>query len=275
MPVTRSLRNTFAIIFFAIALSAAGCAMSNLDRNSQITACEADEYIVRLQQSEQARERLQARFNQCRAEAESMKAEISNAKIESLEKEALIRQLDAQIASRQQMIDEAVVEVVRAKAKLRSIESRAEAASTMAEAEIALKSLRARDLSESGGASDQFGKAESLLKMSAHEFKRENYGGALYLAGQAKAQIKAMKIGIKRQESDKLIAGEVLFRPPLSLILIKRSNLRKIPDLDSEVLRVLEKGMPVIGYSHKNEWVRIHTEDGQSGWVHQSLIQGR
>ena len=42
------------------------------------------------------------------------------------------------------MLDEAVVEVVRTKAKLRSIESRAEAASSMAEAEIALKGLAER-----------------------------------------------------------------------------------------------------------------------------------
>lgn len=276
MSVTQPVRNAFAILLCAIALSAAGCSMSKLGRNSQITACEADEYAVRLQQSEQTRESLCGQLDQCRAEVESLKAEISKAKIELLEKAALIRQLDSQLAGRQQMIDEAVVEVVRAKAKLRSIESRAEAASTMAEAEIALKSLKGRDFSESSGeASGQFDKAESMLKMSAGEFRRENYGGALYLAGQAKAQIKAIKVSFKQQENGELITGEVLFRPPLPLILIKRSNLRTVPDLGSDVLQVLEKGTPVIGYSHKDEWVRIQMEDGPSGWVHQSLIQGR
>lgn len=273
--MTRCLPKTLGTVLCALAFSAAGCSMSGVGRAPQLNPCDADEYIVRLKQSEQVQEQLRNQLDQCRAEAESLKAEISNTKIELLEKGALIRQLDSQVASRQQMVDEAVVEVVRAKAKLRSIESRAEAASTMAEAEIALKTLKAMEISDADGASDQFGKAESMLKMSASEFKRENYGGALYLAGQAKAQIKAIQGSLKQQSSSQLIAGEVLFRPPLPLILIKRSNLRKVPDLDAEVLRVLEKGMPVIGYSHKDNWVRVQMEDGESGWIHQSLIQGR
>jgi hypothetical protein len=237
--------------------------------------CEEDKYIAGLKQSEHLQEQLQSQLSQCQAEAESLRAEIRRSQIELLEKGALIRQLDTQIAYRQQMIDEAVVEVVRAKAKLRSIESRAEAASTMAETEIALKGLKAHNFSLSDGASDQFDKAKTMLTMSADEFKRENYGGALYLAGQAKSQIKAIQSSRNHDVSDELIAGEVLFRPPLSLLLLKRSNLRKVPDLDSEVLHVLEKGTPIIGYSHKDDWIRVQMEDGESGWVHQSLITGR
>lgn len=276
MRVPRLTHTTIGIVLAcAIALGAVGCPKSRLSGSPQIGPCETDEYIVRLKQTEQARENLQDQLDQCRAETESLKAEISKTKIELLEKAALVRQLDTQLANRQLMIDEAVVEVVRAKAKLRSIESRAEAASTMAEAEIALKSLKERDLSDSANASSQYFKAESLLKMSAREFKRENYGGALYLAGQAKARIKAIQGSLNQSSGRTLIDGEVLFRPFLPLILIKRSNLRKLPDLDSEVLRVLAEGLSVIGYSHKDDWVRIQVEDGQSGWVHQGLVRER
>lgn len=57
--------------------------------------------------------------------------------------------------------------------------------------------------------------------------------------------------------------------------LIKRSNLRTGPDLSSAVERVLENGTPVVGYSHKDEWIRVRTESGEFGWVHQRLVGAR
>jgi len=271
MTVKKSPRTSFVTVLFITLLGIAGCPTSSLRPSSQTTPCEDDRYITQLKRSEQ----LQEQLSDCQIEAESLQSEIRRSQIDTLEKGALIQQLEAQISNQQQMIDEAVVEVVRAKAKLRSIESRAEAASTMAETEIALKGLKTRNFSETGGASGQFDKAESLLRMSADEFKRENYGGALYLSGQAKALIKAIQSRRNHEVSAEMLVGEVVFSPPLPLILLKRSNLRKAPDLDSDVLQVLEKGMPIIGYSHKDDWIRVHMENGESGWIHQSLIQGR
>ena len=264
---------TLGIVLCTAFIGATGCLQSNVRQTGRKNPYEEDKYIAKLKQSGQLQEQLQSQLDDCRAEAESLRAAAQKTQIELLEKGALIRQLDSQLSARQQMIDDAVVEVVRAKAKLRSIESRAEAASAMAETEIALKGLKAYEFPGPKGASDQFDKAESMLKMSADEFQRENYGGALYLAGQAKAQIKAIQSSRNHEEREELIAGEVLFRPPLPLILLKRSNLRRVPDIDSDVLRVLEKGMPITGYSHKDDWVRVQMEDGGSGWIHQSLIK--
>jgi hypothetical protein len=273
MTGKRSTWKTIGIVLCTALIGASGCTLSSMHQTAPENSCEEDKYIVRLKQSEQLREQLHRQLTDCQAEAESLRTENRSARIELLEKGALIRQLDAQLSYRQQLIDEAVLEVVRAKAKLRSIESRAEAASAMAETEIALKGLKEKDFQGSNGASDQYDKVESMLKMSADEFKRENYGGALYLAGQAKVQIKAIQSSRSHEAGDELTAGEVLFRPSLPLIVLKRSNLRKFPDLDSEVLRVLEKGMPITGYSHKDVWVRVRFEDGESGWIHQSLIK--
>ena len=258
-------------VVFITLVAIAGCRMSSLRPSPQATACDDSKYIAQLKRSEQ----LQEQLGNCQAEAESLRAEIRESQIELLEKGAQIQQLETQKSYQQQMIDEAVVEVVRTKAKLRSIESRAEAASAMAETEIALKALKNQNFSDAYGASGPFDKAESLLRMSTDEFKRENYGGALYLSGQAKAQIKAIQSSHSHAAAPEMLAGEVVFSPPLPLTLLKRSNLRKAPDLNAEVLRVLEKGMPIIGYSHKDDWIRAQMEDGESGWIHQSLIQGR
>jgi hypothetical protein len=71
-------------------------------------------------------------------------------------------------------------EAVRAMARLRSLATRAEAASAMAEAEVTVQQVRQRspraDLAE----------ADRLLHTAGTEFEAENYGGAVYLATQAK-----------------------------------------------------------------------------------------
>ena len=255
-------------------LLATGCAVARTPKaEGGDDACR--KVSARLKQQERLADQLRQQLEQSQAQTESRKSEIGRLQIKLLEKEALIRQLQDKASLQQQTIDEAVLEVVRAKAKLRSIESRAEAASTMAETEIALKTLKGQVLSPSTTVAGSIQKAESLLKMSTVEFKRENYGGALYLAGQARAQITAIQSGRQHALADDMLPGEKTFKPPLALILLKRSNLRKAPDLSSHVLRVLEKGTRIVGYSHKGEWIRVRTEAGESGWIHQSLVGGR
>jgi hypothetical protein len=170
-------------------------------------------------------------------------------------------------------LDGAIQEVVRAKAKLASLESKAEAASNMAEAEIALRNLKVE--LGAGEKDPDVIKAKQLMKMSALEFNKENYGGALYLTSQAMSHIKAGQIRMRPLEKIPVIKGEILFAEPLSLRVLKTSNLREAPDLKSKVLTTLGKGAPVVGYSYKGEWVRVHSEQGIHGWIFQTLVGAR
>jgi len=211
---------------------------------------------------------------------ESQEDEIAKSKLRILEKEAQVKALEERLNSQQIMLDEAIQEVVRAKAKLRSLETKAEAASDMAEAEIAVKALKVKLAGRSRD--PEIAKAEQLLNMSVKEFERENYGGALYLTTQAKSNIKAaeMRLGGRKMPSDgrkelKPVAGEALFAQPIPLQVLKTSNLRELPDLKSNILATLEKGTPLIGYSYKDQWVRVTMEDGTVGWIFQTLVDGR
>lgn len=91
-----------------------------------------------------------------------------------------VQDRDAQIADLQRRLSEAMNEAVRAMARLRTLATRAEAASAMAEAEVTVQQVRQRspraDLAE----------ADRLLHTASVEFEAENYGGAVYLATQAK-----------------------------------------------------------------------------------------
>jgi hypothetical protein len=200
---------------------------------------------------------------------------IGRLQLQLLERDARYRAIEGQISSQQDRLDEAVVEVVRTKAKLRSIESRAEAASSIAEAEIALKGLKDRMEAIEVNPGDDVQKAEALVRMSTSEFKKENYGGALYLAGQAQSQIRAIESRLVRPEDQSAVPGEVLFALPLPLKVVKRSNLRQGPSLQAKIERTLDTDEPIIGYSYKEEWIRVQTEDGIRGWIFQTLVSER
>src|SRR5213075_1567885 len=97
--------------------------------------------------------------------------------------ELKVLEQEAQVAELQSRLDDARREVVRAMAKLQSLATRAEAASGMAEAEIALQALCTNG---SGPPSPEWGQGNQLLQLATAEFDKQNYAGALYLATEAK-----------------------------------------------------------------------------------------
>lgn len=179
---------------------------------------------------------------------------------------------DARVKDINRRLDEATLEVVRAKAKLQSLESKAEAASTLAEGEIAMKALK----SKVAGVNDPgLVQAEALLSASNQELKKENYGGALYLAAQAKTVIKEQQDRLKGLEENSKMEGEVPFAIPLQLRTVSVANLRKGPGLDTAVILSLQEGQALVGYSYLGLWVRVKTDDGHGGWIHYSLVVGQ
>jgi hypothetical protein len=190
-----------------------------------------------------------------------------------LGKETQIKELSERQALLQERLDEAFQEVVRAKAKLRSLESKAEAASNIAEAEVALKALKTRAAGQDKGPGVI--QAEYLLKMSVQELKKQNYGGALFLASQAKSLIKMGQQRLVSRGKIPVMAGEVPFALPVPFKVLRKSNLRQGPGSDFKVLFTLKKGASVIGHSYKDQWVRVKSMDGRSGWIFHTLLDGR
>jgi hypothetical protein len=143
----------------------------------------------------------------------------------------------------------------------------------MAETEIALKVLKTQ-LPKPEEDPDLI-QAEQLLKMSAKEFKEENYGGALYLTNQAKGRIRIAQMRLADKDQVAPVSGEVLFALPLPLQVIKTSNIREGPGLKFKVVATVEPNTQLIGYSYKDSWVRVRGENNVKGWIFQTLVSGR
>ncbi len=173
-----------------------------------------------------------------------------------------------QVAEMQKKLDDAIQEVIRANAQLQSVESRAQAASTLAEAEVALSTM------DAAAPRPEITQAEELLQMSAAEFDNENYGGSLYLTTQAKSLIAVASEQVSDADRPAL-PGEEPFAVPLPLRAVTRTNVRQGPGTEFEVLFVVSPAVPLVGQAYKEPWVRIRDERGRTGWIFHSLVEGR
>jgi hypothetical protein len=187
--------------------------------------------------------------------------------------ELKVLEQEAQVAQLQGRLDDARREVVRAMAKLQSLATRAEAASGMAEAEIALQALRTANGNNSP--SPEWGQGNQLLQLATAEFDQQNYAGALYLATEAKNAAAAAQRRVGGDDRATPRRGEVPFAVPLQVQTNGRANVREGPGAGFKVLFTLESGVALIGYSYVDQWVRVKDETDRAGWVHQTLIGRR
>jgi len=181
--------------------------------------------------------------------------------LQLMERDAVIDSLNARL-------DEALQEVVGAMGKLQSLTSRAEAASAMAEADVALQSI-----TSSGRDSPESRHGLRLMQLSSAEFKRKNFGGALYLANQAKAAARAHQLAGGRLGS--MRSGETPFAVPVKLRASGRVNVRNGPGTNFAVSFTADSSSALSGLSYLGDWIRVTNDAGAEGWVSRSLVVRR
>lgn len=193
----------------------------------------------------------------------ALEQQVTRLTIKLLEQEAQLEQLRAQR-------DAAFQEAVRATARLQIVASRAEAASAIAEAKIAVDQLK----TTAGDTLAEVVQAEQLLGMSRDEFERQSYGGSLYLATQAKSLTRA-GAAPEATPPPSMRPEEVPFVLSLPLETVARSNVRGGPGLTFDVLFTVGANAPLIGRSHMGEWIRVRDEQGREGWIFYGLVRTR
>ena len=185
---------------------------------------------------------------------------IASLELQVLEKSAQIEQL-------QDQLDEARREVVRSMARQQSVATRAEAASGIAEAELALQSMTDNVAASAA--------VRNLTEQSSAEFEKGNYGGALYLANQAKRSAQATRGQIADTDRGSLRPYERSLALPLQLETTTGANVRSGPGTGFGVVYTLPARSRVVAYSSAEQWLRVVDDSGRRGWISQSLIRGR
>jgi uncharacterized coiled-coil protein SlyX len=176
---------------------------------------------------------------------------------------------DAMVEDLQARLEDARRDVVRAMAKLRTLATRAEAASAMAEADVALQSL-----SHSGRDAQEIKQVRELMQQAAAEFGKQNYGGALYLANQAKTLL-ARSPRLDGADRGGKRPGEVAFVVPVHLQATGPESVRDGPGTGFGVVFSVKSGAELTGRSYLGDWVRVSDEAGREGWIAHSHVERR
>jgi len=180
---------------------------------------------------------------------------------------------DAELRALNQKLEAAILEVVRAMAKLRGLSGRAEAASSLAETEIALKSVPADAALRPKDA--DLAQAQQLFALATEEFKKQNYDGTVYLTSQVKLLVKTRPERSAKTTEALKSDSDVGLGMWLALRAASRGNVREGPGPSHRVLFVVDKGTPLTAVSYNGVWVHVKTDDGRLGWLHYTLLDQR
>jgi hypothetical protein len=186
---------------------------------------------------------------------------VSHLELRLIENQTLVDQL-------QTHLEDARDEVVRTMAKLQTLASRAEAASAIAEADVALRSLRTTAGSQP---LPEISQSADLLQQGNAEFGKQNFGGALYLANQAKAIAAVGRARAAAGSGTQSRPGETQFATPIRIKASGRGNVREGPGTGFAVAFAVAAGDLLTAYSFTDDWVRVSDDSGRSGWLFRSL----
>lgn len=190
-------------------------------------------------------------------------AELGRVKVQLLER-------TARIADLERRLNESTTEVVRAMARLRTLATRAEAASAIAEAEVTLQQLKSRAGSQPP---PEVAQTEATLRSASQAFDAENFGGAVYLATQAKRIATTGRGRLADVGGTATRSAERPFALPVPLTTLSTANLRAAPSGGASVITTVPAGTALTAYSYEQDWLKVATADGTSAWVHQSVVR--
>ena len=201
----------------------------------------------------------------------------ANATITTLIKRVSILELrllekDAQVEDLQSRLDETRAAVVKARSQVQTANGRAGAASGMAEAEVALRSLRSIAPPNYPDAQQ----ATRLLRQSGEAFDNKNYSGAIFLAGQSKtlalAATNRLGAGNRLRTAR---PGEAPFVVPIRLKVTVAGYVRSNPGAKSPPVFAVELGAPLTGVSYVDDWIRVTDDRRRTGWINRAMVARR
>jgi uncharacterized coiled-coil protein SlyX len=179
---------------------------------------------------------------------------------------------DAQVEDLQSRLDETRTAVRKSRSQVQMATGKAGAASGMAEAEVALRQLKA--IAPAGYSETQ--KATRLLRQSSDAFDKENYGGAISLAGQAKTVALAATSRLTAGNRVHTVRrGEAPFAVPIRLKVTASGSVRDEPKSKSAVVFAVNVGAPLTGLSYVEDWIRVVDDRRRTGWINQSAVNRR
>jgi hypothetical protein len=191
----------------------------------------------------------------------TQEAEKRNERIRRHEDEQ--RRLEEQVALLKRELDFTETEMIRTKARLKGIETKAEASSAIAEGRI----LLGRMADERGARALGVQRAQEALERAETLLREENFGAAIFFAQ------KAQDAALKSREPRAAQTGQERPAPSSSYTVTAASaNLRKGPGTHEPIVAQLARGDQLKASVMRGDWIRVE-HAGAAGWIHRSLVE--
>lgn len=186
------------------------------------------------------------------------------------EKDVLIRNLNARQQDQAKALQESTSKVTRDQVMLRRLATKPGAASSIAEAEVAIASLKLSQVT----VPEQILQAQRLLDAATASYAKGNYGTTMDHAAQTREFIEMVKDNHSRKASDPRLAM-VAFNVPIPLRAKTNVNLRLKPFTNAAKLVTLKKDSALTAKAYLGDWLQVQTSDMRSGWVLNTLVEVR
>jgi len=194
--------------------------------------------------------------------------EIARLRQDLATRDAELRDLRSSQREQVKAVQESTREVTRAKARVRRLATQADAASSLAEVEVALAAAR------SATPSPLLGLARAFLEAAQAPFAQGDYASAMDRAAQAEQLVTAAASGAPAASRNR-IAGEVLLQAAIPLKASGESRLRRAPEPRAAVVGTVGRDAALVAHAYKGAWMRVETDDGKLGWVPQAELSAR
>jgi hypothetical protein len=197
-------------------------------------------------------------------------AEIAGLRRDLASRDAELRDLRAQQRDQARALQETTRQATRAKVKLRRLASQADAASYVAEVEVALEV--ARTLPGAGSRAPLLALAQEILESSAASFAQGDYGAAMDFAARAEELVAIAASAPAGPASGSRATATVSFDETVRLRVRRASHLRRQPRAGAPSIAVLPAGTRLVARAYRDGWLKVETENGRSGWMFQSVV---
>jgi Bacterial SH3 domain/Domain of unknown function (DUF4398) len=201
-----------------------------------------------------ATERLPA-LEKATSEADRLQARMKKADEEQ-------RRLEDEVALLSRDLEITENEIIRLKAKLRGLDSKAEASSAIAEAQILMNRYQER-----WGRTANLARCQELVERAEQQIVEENYGAAAFFAQKAQDLLQ------DRRRAGSPAAGAE--RPaPRKQYTVRATtvNIRSEPSTEASVIGQAAKGDVLDATLLRGDWLRV-TTGATSGWVYRRLVE--
>lgn len=195
-------------------------------------------------------------------------AEVARLRRDLAGRDVEVRELRAQHRDQARTLEEFARTAIRTTAKLRRQATRADAASVIADVEVAIVQAKSVNGKAAGAL---VALAEELLVSASAAFSRGEYSIAYDQADQA-WQIANVAAD---ERADARARGETRFGRAIALRVRIESNLREHPGMKSAIVGQLKAASLVVARASRGAWTRVMSADGRAGWIYSPLLGPR